>query len=265
VNGAVVLTTVSDDDGFSIDPTRINVVAGDGSIAMRNSAGQLQGTLELQADNIAVADQGTLDAIGAINDFKAISAALDTPGPAAPDGGYLLAGTINFIVGDSLFIQNGGATKDFDDRRGFLANALNIESESSTPQIAINGVIRSASGDLVGLDTSTAVSINGILASELPSSVTVTINGCNAGIDCGRPPFSYNGLSSDDLELVLTGAEDGKSGPTGQLVQVQDNRPLITPPLVDEPITGVGNDDLWQVKCTPESDKGSCPVEEGTE
>lgn len=223
------------------------------------------GTLELQAETIGVADRTTLDTISELTDFKAISAALDTPGPAGPEGGYLQAGTIHLTVGDSLFIQNGGATKDFDDRRGFLANALEIESESSNPQIAINGVIRSATGDLLGLDTSAAVSINGTFASELPSSVTVTINGCNAGVDCGRPPFSYNGLSSDDLELVLTTAEDGKSGPSGQLVQVQDNRPLITPPLVDEPITGVGNDDLWQVKCTPENDKGTCPVEEGTE
>jgi hypothetical protein len=39
--------------------------------------------------------------------------------------------------------------------------------------------------------------------------------------------------------------------------------PLITPPLVDEPITGVGNDDLWQTEC--DDDQGTCVVEEGGE
>jgi len=109
------------------------------------------------------------------------------------------------------------------------------------------------------------VSINGTFEADLPTGLTITINGCSAGIDCGRPDFSYTGLSSDDLELVVTTTEDGKNGPTGQLVQVEDNRPLITPPMVDEPITGVGNEDLWQVKCTPDGDKSSCPVEEGAE
>ena len=40
VNGAVTLTTVSDNDAFSIDPARIDVIAGSGSIVMRNAAGQ---------------------------------------------------------------------------------------------------------------------------------------------------------------------------------------------------------------------------------
>lgn len=36
-------------------------------------------------------------------------------------------------------------------------------------------------------------------------------------------------------------------------------------PLVDEPITGVGNDDLWQVKCDPQDANSSCPTEESTQ
>ena len=65
--------------------------------------------------------------------------------------------------------------------------------------------------------------------------------------------------------ILVTTADDGKSGPAGQLVQVQDNQPLTTPPMVDEPITGVGNDDLWQVKCTPEGAKSGCPTQGGEE
>jgi filamentous hemagglutinin family protein len=277
VNGAVALTTVSDADTFSIDPTRIDVIAGSGSIAMRSASGVLQGLLELEAGTIAVADRATLDAIGTLTDFAAISAALDQPGLAGPEGGYLQAGTINLIAGDSIFIQNGGATTEYDDRRGFLANQLNIETSSSDPMIAINGVIATPAGNLVGLDTAQAVSINGIGAAGLPNGVSVTINGCAAGTRCGVPPYTFGGQSNDDLELVVRSdgagqtaedAQDGENGtnrPSEQLIQLEDNEPLITPPMVDEPITGVGNDDLWQVKCTPEGDKSGCPTEEGTE
>jgi len=72
------------------------------------------------------------------------------------------------------------------------------------------------------------------------------------------------GLSNDDLEIIKTPANEGSNPPAAQQgVRLEENQPLITPPLVDEPITGVGNDDLWQVKCTPDGDK-NCPAEEGS-
>jgi hypothetical protein len=41
------------------------------------------------------------------------------------------------------------------------------------------------------------------------------------------------------------------------LFALGENAPLITPPLVDEPITGVGNDDLWVSGCSADND-GKC-------
>ncbi|WP_126177071.1 beta strand repeat-containing protein [Tsuneonella rigui] len=263
VNGAVALTTVSDADTFAIDPTRIDVIAGSGSIVMKNAGGTLMGTLELSADRIGVADQTTLDTIASLSDFAAISSALDKPGSAGPDGGYLQAGTINLIAGSGVFIQNGGATTEYADRRGFRANALNIDSEGTNTQIAINGVIVTPTGELVGLDTQQGVSINGVIATDLAKGAPVTINGCAAGVNCGIPEYTFGGLSADELEQLLATADDPGKGTAGQPLQVEETRPLITPPLVDEPITGVGNDDLWQVKCTPDGDK-NCPAEEGS-
>lgn len=43
------------------------------------------------------------------------------------------------------------------------------------------------------------------------------------------------------------------------LVTIAETRPLITPPLVDEPVTGIGNDDLWDGLCPPGGD--SCGTE----
>ena len=270
VNGAVALTTVSDADTFAIDPTRIDVIAGSGSIVMKSAGGTLMGTLELSADRIGVADQTTLDTIASLSDFAAISSALDKPGSAGPDGGYLQAGTINLIAGSGVFIQNSGATTEYADRRGFLANALNIETGSTNPQIAINGVIVRPTGQLVGLETAQGVSINGVIASDIAKGASITINGCAAGIKCGIPEYTFGGLSNDDLDFIsplnddLLTVDEGTNRPSAQqLVRLEETRPLITPPLVDEPITGVGNDDLWQVKCTPDGDK-NCPAEEGS-
>ena len=264
VNGAVALTTVSDADTFSIDPQRIDVIAGGGSIVMKNAAGALRGSLELQAGTIAVADQTTLDTIAALSDFAAISAALDKPGAAASDGGYLQAGTIDLLIGQGLFIQNSGTSTEFDDRRGFRANALNIDSTGTNPMIAINGVITGQTGDLLGLDTIQGVTVNGVAATTIAKGALLTINGCAAGVKCGVPDYTFGGLSDDELEGLLVTADQPRTVSASQLVQIEDNEPLITPPLVDEPITGVGNDDLWQVKCTPDGDK-NCPAEEGSE
>jgi|GEM_PF-3809658 len=269
VNGAVTLTTVSATDRFSIDPTRIDVIAGSGSIVMQTAGGSLMGVLELQANTIAVADRTTLDTIAALSDFAAISAALDKPGPSGPAGGTLQAGTINLLASE-VYIQNAGATSAYADRRGFRANAVTItsgsssQSESSSPRIAINGVIVTPGGELFGLDTAQGISINGVKASEILLGASISINGCGVGINCGIPEYSFGGLASDELAAVLAASEEA-DGPAGQMVQSEENEPLITPPLVDEPITGVGNDDLWQVKCDPEDANSSCPTEESTE
>ena len=41
------------------------------------------------------------------------------------------------------------------------------------------------------------------------------------------------------------------------IIELAENDPLIEPPLVDEPITGIGNDDLWEPPCREDAD-GIC-------
>ena len=250
VNGAVALTTVSDADTFAIDPTRIDVIAGNGSIVMKNAGGALMGVIELSADRIAVADQTTLDTIASLSDFAAISSALDKPRLPGPMADICRRVRSTSSRGSGVFIQNGGATTAYEDRRGFRANALNIDSEGSNTQIAINGVIVTPTGDLVGLDTKQGVTINGLIASELRQGrAGRRSTAARRAVNCGVPEYTFGGLSSDELEQLLATADEPRSGPTGQPVQIEETQPLITPPMVDEPITGVGNDDLWQVKC----------------
>jgi filamentous hemagglutinin family protein len=258
VNGAVALTTVSSGDRFSIDPTRIDVIAGTGSIAMRSAAGALQGILELQAGTIAVAERPILASIASASDFAAITRLLDQPTAHASEGA-LQAGSINLQLGDALYIQNTGASTAYGDRRGFLANQLSISSSSPSPRIAINGAIATPHGTLYGHDTSGAVTINGQVAAHIARGATITINGCAVGINCDVSSYTYGGRSEDELEAPVPSTEGG-AGPVGELIQIEPSEPLITPPLVDEPITGVGNDDLWQPKCDPDGESEACPA-----
>lgn len=267
VNGAVTLTTSSATDTFSIDPTRINVVGGPGSISLLGSAGTPLGTLVLEGGTIAVAEQSILDAIGSNTDFAALKTMLDRPTATSSDTGFIRAGSIDVTATDALYIQNTGSSSATTARRGFTASAFNIDTGSAATKIAINGVILGATGTLTGRLAIDAITINGQAAARGGSFDPLsTINGCLIGSSCG----TANGPTRSDLYIPV-GGEEGQNSPQdggipgyiGNLVILSDTEPLITPPLVDEPITGVGNDDLWQVHCDAEEGKAGCPTGKG--
>jgi filamentous hemagglutinin family protein len=272
VNGAIALTTSSDDDTFSIDPVRIDVAAGQGSIAMQSASGALQGTLDLTADTVAILSPATRDAIGGLTDLSQISQQLDVPADPGPAGGYLQAGTIRITANDAFLVQNGGTSDAYAERRGFSANALDITTGSAATQIAINGVILQGGDTVTGLDTASLVTINDEAAAAGGQfDALSTINGCVIGADCATPPPP----PPPEEPPVTNPTDDDLSGPidhptanvfSDQLFSLGDNAPLITPPLVDEPITGVGNDDLWISGCSDNSDDKRCAdKKEGTE
>jgi hypothetical protein len=39
-------------------------------------------------------------------------------------------------------------------------------------------------------------------------------------------------------------------------IEAEENQPDALLPLVDEPVTGVGNDDLWEDDCRPNDSAG---------
>ncbi|MCT2557466.1 hypothetical protein N0B51_00580 [Tsuneonella sp. YG55] len=264
VSGAVTLATASAGDTFSIDPARIDVIAGSGSIALLGSGGTPLGTLVLDGGTIAVASRQTIDAIGSASDFAAIAALLDQPGPAGPAGGYLQAGTIAVSVDNGFFIQNAGTGTAYDDRRGFAAQALSIHTGEGSPQISINGVLLAPGGPITGLAVAPLVTINEAAAVDYAGAPVPTVNGCAVNVDCARPDLP--GQSRSDLEQPLSseGTAQGDGGDAllanSLLVSLSETQPLIAPPVVDEPITGVGNDDFWQVHCEPGDDRAECPA-----
>ena len=262
ITGEVALRTSSADDTFRIDPSLIALDTDTGSISMftgEGGGGTPLGSLELVGDRIVAATGNVIDQLEGMTDLDAITELLSEPGGT---GDPLSAGSIDVVVTEGFYIQNSGASDEFADRRGFTAGALTITTESADTQIAINGQILTAAGPVTGLDTAALVTVNDEPATAGgqfdPRS---SINGCAIGINCaferpGDPP------TSDDLDPVNPGEPDS-SFFIAQLIELAGTEPLITPPLVDEPITGVGNDDLWQAPpCDDEDGDGICPEAE---
>ena len=268
VSGAVNFATSSDADTFSIDPSRIDVIVGEGSIVMGSGSAAPQGTLDLTAAIVTVLSRSKLDAIAGLTDLAQISRVLGEPDGQGATAATLQAGVIQIGVDDALLIGNGGLTDAFADRRGFTANELDITTGSASTQIALNGVIVQNGVSVTGLDTAPLVTINDEPAAAGGQFDPLsTINGCVIGGDCtSLPPPShevdFTNPTDDDLTQPLDHG-NGTNGSQGNPVFVDDlfalgeNAPLITPPLVDEPITGVGNDDLWVSGCSADND-GKC-------
>jgi len=262
--GRVALTTSGATDTFTIDPSLIELDTTTGSIAMLDGNGAALGRLAMVGGTVSMATTATLAQLATLTDFAAIKALLDAPGGIAQP---IRAGTIDLSVTNALYVQNTGASGVFADRRGFQANALNITTANANTRIAINGQILTAGGPVSGLDTVAQIRINGLVpAAGGRFDAASTVNGCVIGANCAfvppppppprpNPPGAPTG---DDIGSPLPPGDGGGALLIAPLIELAATDPLIAPPLVDEPITGVGNDDLWQPRCEdPEDD--SCP------
>jgi len=284
VIGDVALTPSGNDDSLAIEATRIEIP---GTIALRDAAGALRGRLALEASTIIAADNETIAKINLDDDTAALGTMLGVPSAKPRDEGYLLADRIEVGVRDAFLVQNSGGG-EADSRRGFSANALDITTRSADALIAINGQTFDARGAPVrGLDTAATIAIDGRYR---PLS---SVNGCALGSDCSEtepsgppeggkfyPPASeiilgpIDGLY-DRPGTASNGEWPGRSSVPGErivtdvtvwpmdtplvpsLIFLQQPDPARQEPLLDEPVTGVGNDDLWQGNCGSQS--APCP------
>lgn len=255
VSGAVALTTSSNADRFSIDPTRIDIITDNGGIVMRDSSGALAGQLELVGGTIAIASSAKLAEIANLSTPAAINAALDAPAATPNDAGYVQAGQILFEADSALYIANTGSSVANADRRGFTANGVSIVTGSAATHISINGVLIDSVGKPVtGMDTAQSVVINGAPGTAPGQFVPLsTVNGCIIGQSCQGAETAET--TKSDIETPLD--PEGSKPEFRYILEIEEREPDDLQPLVDEPVTGVGNDDLWNGTCG--SDSGACP------
>jgi len=241
----------------------IRVHRDTGGINLHGADNSLQGRLILQGERIEVASEAAFADLANLTDLAAISARMGVVEGTANQEGALRAGRITISAANRLLIQNSGATTDYADRRGFTANILEVlGSNRSTVAMAINGrLTNSAGGFFTGLATLDQILFGDVdteqrsLAFLAPLS---SVNGCTVGVDCAAPMAVPVGAlpPADTIAAIIKSAPTEPDAFQMTPIQLGDSTVLDTGPIVDEPVTSVGNDDLWQSGCDPSSPEG---------
>ena len=232
--------------------TNLRLAAGDdlfvnaetGSIGIGNDS-DLSGNLSLTARNIyAMTDQAFADIQGL--GTAGIDARLAQNDGNVRDNGFIVANAISVtLLASQFYVQNTGSGTDFDARRGFVAGAgglaINTGPSGITP-IVINGTVNGATG--IPAIPATTITGAGFNAAS-------TINGCviNNPASCGgQTQIEVPGLNDpvqDVIEEEVT-PENYENDPLDtNIIEIKKNEGFVDEPLIDEPVTGAGNDDLW--------------------
>ncbi len=255
VIGNVTITGATADTGLEIDAinlVRLNTATG--GLFVFDTNGGLAGEISVAAtDFIAATDEAFADIQGL--SLGEIDIRLgDSDGVDRADG-VIRADTLDVATTASqVFIQNTVPGVDFDQRRGFDVNTLNISSGGGTGSqqpIVINGVIAGITG------------INTIPLANLASVIdpASTINGCSitnpaSCVTTTTPPVtptdpddSPTGGEGETRDLIEDGIDPIDPIQPGTLeaglVELNPDGQFGTDPLIDDPVTGAGNEDLW--------------------
>ncbi|WP_257543616.1 hypothetical protein [Sphingopyxis sp. DBS4] len=261
VLGDVQLTGLSDTNALNLRAdTALEVLLGQGSVRLVGANDAPGGQLNMRSRDIIVATPEAIDDVANATTLEAIETRLAQNDGITLDEGALFARGMNF--NGNAYVQNSGSGTDYAQRRGltFGAGGLNVATEGNA-RIVLNGVHLGPNGQVTGLDTIPLLTINGggvVVPSDLYNPAA-TFNGCLiAGVAaCSfvppeQPDYESNFPVQDVIEKEVDGDDDsgdGTSLPTA-LITMRALDPLTGEPLLDDPVTGAGNDDLW----TPTTD-----------
>lgn len=276
VVGAAQVTNATPNNSFVVAADRsLQVILGSGSLRINGGSG-LVGALRLISEDIVVATASAITDIAATTDMAAIDDRLASNDGVLSDEGALSGGTIRFEIGRGLYVQNSGNGEGFDDRRGFTAGTGGVSiftgegtstAGGGTARLVINGRTTSEAGEiLTGIDAFSRISVNQTLLTGDSQTVNgidagSTINGCLivSASNCFQfeidliPPIQDNPLVNfDDEESGLTDGSDPLN--LTDIVELRDADRMSNEPIVDEPVTGSGNDDLWSPTGDEEED-----------
>ena len=243
VIGVATMTNAGTDSLFSLLAGQsIDVDTVNGAIIVQNANGALAGQLELVAPTIqAISDAAALDITGAT--IADIDLRLGQNDGAVIDTGYFSAAELFFTVEDALLIQNSGGGTAFDDRRGFTANAVTIDSANPAAVIVINGTV----DGLTGIDALNAAGVPGQFdpGSTINGCLILNTVSCSAIFDDPGPKDPVRDLIDEEIDPRDQPGDEGDGDLGGILVEMREPTSLREDPLLDDPVTGAGNEDLW--------------------
>lgn len=291
--GAVTISNLGSGNRFEIAASEaIEVDAATGSISLRNASSGLGGTLALTSEDVIVASTTAMTDVRGAADIAAIETRLARNDGATSDDGYLRADSINVNVSNGFYVQNSGAapvttspgtgtgtgtdtdstSSIYDARRGLTVGngGLNITTTGTgtTARIVINGrqiLTGTGATTRTGVSFLNNVQVNGFSrgAGTLNAGLFdpgSTINGCiilsSAACVVSTEPMIDPG---NDARDIIEDIDEDTRGTGGDplpfaLVEIRDVEELGFPPVIDDPVTGSGNDDLYAI-----DDEDDCP------
>ena len=258
--GAVRFNNASADNELSIiSGQRFFLDTESGSVWMTDGTA-LAGTFHVQARTIlmssraAAADLANATTIGARNDR------LGRNDGAMNLDGYVRAGAIVLAAADGIYAQNSGANSNNpDDRAGITAGegGITLVNLGQRPlEVIINGRQMTSAGTITGAALIPRLQTQGGSAGNAFFAVGSTVNGCViGGASCGvvieppppTSPFEFSFAVRDVIERVLDdeGEDSLTQPPTVAFTELVSVEGYPFAPVIDEPVTGTGNDDLY--------------------
>ncbi|AHE54522.1 beta strand repeat-containing protein [Sphingomonas sanxanigenens] len=240
---------------------RVDLVADDalevdsrtGSIQL-NGGGGLAGTLILTSADIFVGTLEALADIAAAPDMAAIDERLGLNDGVIDEGGAIQAGGLEVNAGNGVFVQNSGVeSRNLGDRRGFTVGTggLTIRTGGGATRIVINGreVDPATNGFFTGVDLIPRVRILGA-DGDLPGAFDQgsTINGCVIA-NTASCQIVVTFPVQDVIQDITDPSQVTVQPLQSPLIQLRGFERFGFQPLIDEPVTGAGNDDLWTGQC----------------
>lgn len=247
-----------------------------GGISVTGAGGALTGSVDIEAPSIIVASQDAVNDLAAAGSIEARDERLGQNDGPDDRGGYIRAGGITLTASERIWVQNSGLNSDSpDDRGGLTAGSGGITlvtANSETPvEIIINGRLEDGAGGFItGEALIPELNIIGLEGGTANFDVGSTVNGCLIlGSNCVQTPQQLPSPNLPSVQDVLEDLldEDGLTrSPSlsfGQLISVEGG-PLLG--IVDDPVTGTGNDDIWSPVNPPElvcdPDQPDCEIDQ---
>lgn len=253
VIGNVQLTGLTDTNALNLAAgDALEVILGQGSVRLLGANNAPGGQLNMASDDIIVATAAAITAVGSATTIDAINARLGENDGVILDEGALFARGIRADVVGGFYVQNSGAGTDFAQRRGltFGAGGLDIQTEGAS-RIAINGVQLGANGPVTGIDAIPLLTIGGAAPAVGSYDRRSTFNGCFIATPTACTTVTFDFENNFPVQDIIDeevddddGVGEGNNFPQA-LITMRDIDPMTGEPLLDDPVTGAGNDDLW--------------------